>query len=74
MTLPSGRYLDHPPQYFLPDPDFPLQRELATQEEQAGLTRAIPRDIGIVPAAVPGVAPPPLPVPLPLAPAVPPKI
>ena len=39
MTLPSGRYLDHPPQYFPPDPDFPLTRELAYQEEQAGLLR-----------------------------------
>ena len=27
VTLPSGRYLQHPPQYFPPDPVFPLQRE-----------------------------------------------
>jgi hypothetical protein len=32
MTLPSGYYLDHRPQYFRPDPDFPLQKELATQQ------------------------------------------
>lgn len=32
MTLPSGRYLEHPPQYFPEDPDFPLERELASQE------------------------------------------
>lgn len=32
MTLPSGYYLDHPPQYFRPDPDFPLEKELATQQ------------------------------------------
>ena len=32
MTLPSGFYLQHRPQYFRPDPDFPLQRELATQQ------------------------------------------
>ncbi len=29
MTLPSGRYLDHFPQYFAPDPVFPMPRELA---------------------------------------------
>lgn len=34
MTLPSGYYLQHRPQYFPPDPDFPLQRELATQQSQ----------------------------------------
>lgn len=28
MTLPSGDYLNQPPQYFPPDPAFPLQREL----------------------------------------------
>ncbi len=32
MTLPSGRYLEHYPQYFAPDPAFPLPRELASQE------------------------------------------
>ena len=37
MTLPSGRYLDHSPQYFPAEPDFPLARELAYQEEAAGL-------------------------------------
>lgn len=34
MTLPSGYYLQHRPQYFPPEPDFPLQRELATQQAQ----------------------------------------
>lgn len=34
MTLPSGFYLDHRPQYFPPDPDFPLQRQLATAQAQ----------------------------------------
>ena len=28
QTLPSGRYLEHYPQYFQRDPDFPLQKEL----------------------------------------------
>ncbi len=33
MTLPSPRYLEHFPQYFQPDPAFPLPRELAAQEK-----------------------------------------
>jgi hypothetical protein len=37
MTLPTGHYLEHLPQYFPQEPDFPLPRELATQEEAAGL-------------------------------------
>jgi hypothetical protein len=37
MTLPTGHYLEHLPQYFPEEPDFPLPRELATQEEAAGL-------------------------------------
>jgi hypothetical protein len=32
MSLPSGRYLEHPPQYFPPSPAFPLPKELAYQE------------------------------------------
>ncbi len=32
MTLPSGHYLQHRPQYFPPTPPFPLKRELATME------------------------------------------
>src|SRR5580704_12704413 len=28
MTLPTGRYLQHYPQYFAPDPNHPLPREL----------------------------------------------
>ena len=35
VTLPSGRYLEHFPQYFPPDPAFPLPRELASQEVEA---------------------------------------
>src|SRR5262245_22060152 len=61
MTLPSGHYLDagHVPQYFPAEPDFPLTRELAYQEEAAGLLN--PRDRADVrnPPPVPGVAPPP---------------
>ena len=59
MTLPSPHYLDagHVPQYFPAEPDFPLTRELAYQEEAAGLLN--PRDRAGVrnPAPVPGVAP-----------------
>ena len=39
MTLPSGRYLEHFPQYFAPDPAFPLPRELASQEDPDGAAR-----------------------------------
>ncbi len=35
MTLPSGHYLQHRPQYFAPSPPFPLTKELAQQEAQA---------------------------------------
>ncbi len=34
MTLPSGHYLQHQPQYFAPSPTFPLDRELATMESE----------------------------------------
>lgn len=39
MTLPSGHYLDHYPQYFGPDPAFPLPRELASMEDPEGAAR-----------------------------------
>lgn len=52
MTLPSGHYLQHRPQYFPPSPAFPLSRELATME--ANDAAAGP------PLPVP--APPPVPV------------
>lgn len=39
MTLPSGRYLQHYPQYFSPDPQHPLPRELASQEDPDGAAR-----------------------------------
>lgn len=59
MTLPSPRYLQHYPQYFPPDPAFPLPRELASQEDPDGAARR---------AGVPGIGPGPVapaqPVPL----------
>jgi hypothetical protein len=72
MTLPSGHYLDqHPPQYFPPDPDFPLQKELAAQEEINALTApgARPAIGGVNPVPPgPAVAPAPAPAPVPIMP------
>ena len=60
MTLPSGRYLEHPPQYFPPSPPFPLPRELASQEAAA---------------AAPAIgAPPAVPLPPPVPPGAPPEV
>ena len=39
MTPPAGRYLEHYPQYFTPDPQHPLPRELAAQEDPHGARR-----------------------------------
>jgi hypothetical protein len=53
-TLPSARYLDHPPQYIPPSPFFPLAREQATLEAQWGAP--VPGMGGLIPpppAAVP---------------------
>lgn len=62
MTLPSPHYLEgHHPQYFPEEPAFPLPRELAYQEEAAGLLnprdRAAPRGAAPVPGVAPGVQP-----------------
>lgn len=61
MTLPSPHYLEHFPQYFPPDPPFPLQRELDSMQDPEGLSRrgaAAP-----LPAPLP--APPPAGIPAP---------
>src|SRR5438876_8870308 len=67
MTLPTGHYLEHRPQYFPPDPDFPLQRELNTQLTQDAAARAAnpPAVVGALPPAVIAPAPPSAPVPVP---------
>lgn len=53
LTLPTGRYLDgHFPQFFAPDPPFPLPHELASQEAPLGP--------GVGPAFGPGVGPIPV--------------
>ncbi|HEY7153691.1 MAG TPA: hypothetical protein VH575_07010 [Gemmataceae bacterium] len=63
MTLPSGRYLEHPPQYIPPSPPFPLSRELTSQEAAAAAALqgggAVPLPPALPPAG-PG-APPPVP-------------
>jgi hypothetical protein len=62
MTLPSGRYLEHPPQYFAPSPSFPLSRELATMEKQQAAPAGVPVAPGLPDGVVPGggmVLPPP---------------
>jgi hypothetical protein len=60
MTLPSPHYLEgHPPQYFPEEPAFPLPRELAYQEETAGLLNPRERAAPLGAAPVPGVAPVP---------------
>ena len=60
MTLPSPRYLEHYPQYFPPDPSFPLPRELASQEDPEGAARRLGAP-GVGPAVVPPGAPVPVP-------------
>ncbi len=51
MTLPSPRYLEHPPQYFPPSPAYPFERELAAMEAAAaerpieGAPQALPPQI-----------------------------
>src|SRR5947209_12699758 len=69
MTLPSGHYLQHPPQYFAPSPAFPLQRELAAMEAAAVPAGAA---VGAAPLPPPAPVPPPVPAAVPapaLAPA-----
>ena len=69
MTLPSGRYLQHPPQYFPESPPYPLPRELAGMEAAAvGLApgaAALPQAPGPAPVAAPVPAPVPPPAPAP---------
>jgi hypothetical protein len=58
MTLPSGHYLQHPPQYIQDSPPFPLSRELASMQMQGAPAASL-----AVPAPAPAsLVPPPLPV------------
>jgi hypothetical protein len=65
MTLPSPRYLNHPPQYIPPSPAFPLSRELASQEATAaaGVPGVAPLPPPVAPPAVPPAMPAPVPAP-----------
>src|SRR5438876_11956121 len=63
MTLPSGHYLQHPPQYFAPSPAFPLQRELAAMEAQAAAQAGVPGGPAQAPPPAPVVPPAPQPAP-----------
>src|SRR5262245_52852017 len=49
QTLPTGRYLQHPPQYIPPSPPFPLPRELAAQEAAAAAAAAAAAPAGAQP-------------------------
>jgi hypothetical protein len=51
MTLPSGHYLEHPPQYIPPSPEFPLTRELSRQDQT---NVAVPAGLEGLPAPIPG--------------------
>lgn len=52
VTLPSPRYLEHVPQYFPPDPVFPLARELDIQTEPPARCEVAPEPREVVrPAA-----------------------
>jgi hypothetical protein len=65
MTLPSPQYLQHQPQYFPPDPQFPLPRELASQTlpPQAIPQPAMPQQPFPFPSSqmVPSLPPPTIP-------------
>lgn len=74
QTLPSPFYLQHPPQFIPPSPQFPLPRELAHLEDASGQPgpAAPPPPAVVVPAPVPVPVPPPAAVPAPPPAAVPP--
>jgi hypothetical protein len=55
MTLPTGRNLEHPPQFFPSDPALPLERELKTQ--QATYAQGLPGGPPAVASCSP-IAPP----------------
>ena len=55
MTLPSGHYLQHTPQYIPPSPPFPLTRELASMEDTnlRGQPAGAPLPAPVAPAPAP---------------------
>ena len=52
LTLPTGHYLEHLPQYFPPSPPFPLPRELAAQQIIAA--QPVPGGPEALPPPLPG--------------------
>src|SRR5262245_17529895 len=70
QTLPSPRYLEHPPQYLPPSPPFPLPRELASQERAAAAVPepGAPPAVPLPPVAAPPAPPPGMVAPAPLPP------
>jgi hypothetical protein len=52
MTLPTGRYLQHPPQYIPPSPPYPFPREQAAME-----AANLPARQGAVPEGLPPQVP-----------------
>ncbi|QEL19427.1 hypothetical protein [Limnoglobus roseus] len=54
LTLPSPHYLKQRPQYFPPDPAFPLQREVDSMQDPDGLLR---RNAGAVAPVIAPAAP-----------------
>jgi hypothetical protein len=71
MTLPSPRYLEHPPQYFPPSPPYPLPRETAALEAAAAGALVGPAAPAPLPPPVPGAGAPQQGAPGPLPPPVP---
>jgi hypothetical protein len=55
MTLPSGHYQEHLPQYIPPSPPYPLPNELARQQQIAA--QPAPDGAGPLPRPVPGAIP-----------------
>jgi hypothetical protein len=52
LTMPTGRYMHHPAQYFPPSPPFPLPRELAAQEAAQAAAPQVPgAALPVAPAA-----------------------
>ena len=68
MTLPSGHYLEHPPQYIPPSPPFPLSRELASMEAANAAAAGVAVPAVVVPPPPPAPIPVPVPVPVPIPP------
>jgi hypothetical protein len=54
MTLPSGHYLEHLPQYIPPSPPYPLPNELARQQAIAAQPVAGGAGVGVLPPPLPG--------------------